>query len=89
MNLKYKRVPQTWACTINNILLHFAEKLHNIYLEQRIKIATPQELKDLKQWNQLDEEFNESSRTYTDSIPHKLRPDFVFPGRETGISRFS
>ena len=50
-----------------------AEKLHNIYLEQRIKIATPQELKDLKQWNQLDEEFNESSRTYADSIPHKLR----------------
>jgi len=55
-----------------------AKRLHNIYLEQRIKIATPQELKDLKQWSQLDEEFKESSRTHADSIPHKLRPISCF-----------
>ncbi|OCL03572.1 hypothetical protein AOQ84DRAFT_143720 [Glonium stellatum] len=50
-----------------------AEKLHNVYYNHRAKYASPEEIKRLKRWNELDEELRESSRAHADSIPQKLR----------------
>lgn len=56
-----------------HILEELAEKLHNIYLKEITKMSTPEDIQNLKQWNQLDEELKESSRAHANSIPHKLR----------------
>ncbi|KPM38527.1 hypothetical protein AK830_g8045 [Neonectria ditissima] len=56
----------------DRVLEKVAIKLHETYLAAR-KIATPDELDDLKSWKQLSEELKESSRAHAMSISQKLR----------------
>lgn len=53
-----------------------AERLHGVYLQQRLKMASTNsedlEPKD-QQWSQLGEELKESARAHADDIPRKLR----------------
>ncbi|KAK7398625.1 hypothetical protein QQX98_011985 [Neonectria punicea] len=54
------------------VLEKVAIKLHETYLAAR-RIATPDEVNDLKPWKQLSEELKESSRAHAMSISQKLR----------------
>ncbi|KAK2762829.1 hypothetical protein FQN54_001004 [Arachnomyces sp. PD_36] len=51
-----------------------ARSLHEVYIENRRKIAVTSPAREtLQEWSELDEEFKESARAHADSIPQKLR----------------
>lgn len=53
-----------------------AEKLHNVYLQQRFKTAVSEaDLEEVREmeWSYLDEERRESARIHADAIPRKLQ----------------
>lgn len=52
-----------------------AKELHDVYQKavDKIPVSTEQEKREYKSWDELSEEFKESSRAHADSMPSKLR----------------
>jgi RyR domain len=81
---------------INGQILHddireiLAERLNDVYLEQRRKTASTQadfdEIRDME-WNYLDEERRESTRIHADAIPGKLQLVSCFLSKTRSHSR--